>query len=103
MLSFDSTKRLNTRIDELHSRLEGVLAVMNRLETEWMDTKDQVRKSYQRLEAVARRAAPPPEPTTGSNDMDPLLEAKLDPYSRKLLQVRRQGGAIPPRTDESAG
>lgn len=103
MLGLDSSKRLNTRVDELHSRLEGVLAVLNRLETEWMDTKDQVRKSYQRLEAAARRAAPPPPATTGSNDLDPTLEAKLDPYSRKLLAIRRQGRAISPRTDESTG
>jgi len=103
MLSFDSTKRLNTRLDELHSRLEGLAAVMNRLETEWMDTKDQVRKSYQRLEAAARRAEPHPSPPAPTNDIDQPAEANLDPYSRKLLAVRRQGGAIPPRTDQSTG
>jgi len=82
MLTFDSTKRLNTRLDELHSRLEGVLTTLHRLETEWMDTKDQVRKSYQRLEAAARRAEPDSPPPshrpTGhrgrSSEPRPLLE-----------------------------
>ncbi len=103
MLSFNDSKRLNTRLDELHSRLEGVLAVLNRLETEWMDTKDQVRKSYQRLEAAARRAGERADPPPPTNDIDPAAEAALDPYSRKMLQIRRQGGAIPSRIDESAG
>ncbi len=103
MLTFDSTKRLNTRLDELYSRLEGVLATLHRLETEWMDTKDQVRKSYQRLEAAGQRAARKAEVPGPAPEQVLPLQANLDPYSRKLLAVRGQTNADAPGTDESAG
>ncbi len=103
MLSFDSTKRLNTRLDELQGRLEGVLTVLHRLETEWMDTKDQVRKSYQRLEAAARRAEPSLPPPPIDQQAIEAARANLDPFSRKLLEVRSYTNADAPGTDESAG
>jgi len=103
MLTFGESRHLNTRLDELHSRLEGVLAVLHRLETEWLDTRDQVRKSYQRLEAAAKRAKPDVAPTTPTNDVAPPVQERSDPYSKKLAQIRSQHGAIPSRTDESTG
>ena len=103
MLTFDSSKRLNTRLDELHSRVEGVLTVLHRLETEWMDTKDQVRKSYQRLEAAARRAEPPPAPPPPNTEAELAARANLDPFSKKLLEVRSMTNADASGTDESTG
>lgn len=100
---FYGSRHLETRLNELHGRLEGLAAVISRLETEWLDTKDQVRKSYQRLEAAARRAEPSPPPPPIDQGAIDAARANLDPFSRKLLEVRSMTNADAPGTDESAG
>lgn len=96
-------QRIGTRQDECFRRIEELAAVLSRVETEWSDTKDQVRRSYQRLERAAQRASPhspPPDPT---NDIDQAAQERSDPYSKKLAQIRRQKDAIQSGADESTG
>jgi len=45
-----------TNWDEVWGKLARLEAAVSRIETEWGDTKDQVRRSYQRLEKAAQRA-----------------------------------------------
>jgi len=78
------------------------VAVVHRLETEWADTRDQVRRSYQRLERAIQRAEPHSPPPLPTNDIDEAVEAKQDPYSKKLAQIRRQRDALQSGTDQSA-
>jgi len=103
MRAFDWRKRLQTRQDELFSRQEELTALFSRLETEWLDVRDQVRRSYQRLEKVAQRANPHPPPPAPTAEDFQAVEARLDPYSRKLLEVRRSQNDDAPGIDEGAG
>ncbi len=96
-------QRVQTRQDELFRRQEEMAAVLSRIETEWADTKDQVRRSYQRLERATQRAAThsaPPDPT---NDVDQAAQERTDPYSKKLAQIRSQQRDLSPGVDETAG
>lgn len=100
---FGSPRRSENEVEALHKRVERLTAVVSRIETEWGDTKDQVRRSYQRLEAAARKAeprvpSPPPDP-----ERELAARASLDPFSRKLLDVRSSSNADSPGLDESAG
>lgn len=100
MRRFDRIKQLETQVDKLYSmnrRLEGD---MGTLETQWLDMRDQLRRSYQRLEKAAQRAEPslPPSPP-----IERPAEVPADPYSKKVALVRSQQDAVQPRTDKSAG
>jgi len=100
---FDWRRRSEKDVDELFKRVERLVAIVSRIETEWGDTKDQVRRSYQRLEKAGQRAEPhlaPPLPTP--EDVQ-AIAARLDPFSRKLLEVRSQQNADAPGIDESSG
>lgn len=100
---FNRTRHDRTELDELHGHVARIRADISRIETEWADTKDQVRRSYQRLERAAQRAAPhspPPDPT---NDIDQAAQERSDPYSKKLAQIRGQKDAIQSGVNESTG
>lgn len=97
---FERTKRLQTDLDALWSRIERLTASFERLETEWLDVRDQVRRSYQRLEKAGQRASPSPPPSVEAKRP---LEEPTDPFSRKLLEVQRQTNDVPSRTEQSEG
>jgi len=103
MGAFDWRRRLQKDQDELFKRLEQLTAVISRIETEWADTKNQVRRSYQRLEKAGQRANPSTAAATPPNGVDPLVGARSDPFSKKLAQIRSQADAVQPGADESTG
>ncbi len=102
-MRFDTSRRLRSRQDELFTAMEELRAQFSRIETEWADTRDQVRRSYQRLEKAAQRFERGSKQVDPSPDIDISSGATLDPYSRKVLEIRRGRGAISPGTDESTG
>ncbi len=102
-MRWDASRRLRSRQDELFTAIEELRASFSRLETEWADTRDQVRRSYQRLEKAAQRAERGSKGVDPSEQLDVSSGATLDPYSRKVLEIRRGRGAISPGTDESTG
>lgn len=71
-------------------RVEHLAATVSRIETEWEDTKDQVRKSYKRIERANQRAAERDRPHQDPADSPLKIVQATDPYSRKLAQVREQ-------------
>lgn len=99
----DLCRRLRKDVDELFSRLERLQAQFNTLETTMLDLRDQLNRSYQRLLKTAQRAEK--SKTDGSDSPESPRtvpgggEVPMDPYSRKLELVRRQG-AVLPGTDE---
>lgn len=99
---FDVSRRLRNDVDELFSRIERLKGQLERLETEWGDTKDQLRRSYQRLEKAAQRHEKRRPPPPLSEKEQKAAEKKLDPFSRKVRQIRRQG-ALLQRDDETTG
>lgn len=103
MRGFEWRSRLQKDQDELFKRLEQLTAVVSRIETEWADTKDQVRRSYQRLEKAGQKAVSFEPPPPIDQQAIEAARAKLDPFSRKLLAVREQTNADAPGTDESTG
>lgn len=90
MKVFDRARRDRTELDELHGRLARLQADVSRIETEWADTKDQVRRSYQRLEKAAQRAEKAQTPCDEDAPPDERELELLDPYSRKMAEVRSQ-------------
>lgn len=102
-MKFDRFRRIRTDLDELYRAQERLRATVERIETEWGDVKDQVRRSYQRLEKAAQRLEPRPPTPLPSEDEVRELEANLDPFSKKILQARRQQDALHAGPDESAG
>jgi len=90
-------------MDDLFKRQERLQAVVSRIETEWADTKDQVRRSYQRLEKAGQKAAPHLAPPTPTREEVQAAAANLDPFSRKLMEIRSHTNADASRLDESAG
>ena len=62
-----------------------------------------MRRSYQRLEKAGQKAAPHLPPPTPTPEELHAAQARLDPYSRKLLEVRSFTNADAPGLDESAG
>lgn len=52
----DKLERPRTELDELWARVTALQSDVERLQTAWQDVKDQVRRSYQRLEKAAQRA-----------------------------------------------
>jgi len=100
---FEWPRRAENDVDELFKRVERLIAVVSRIETEWADTKDQVRRSYQRLEKAGQNAAPHLPPPTPTPEQVQAAAANLDPYSRKVFQVRSHTNADASGLDESAG
>ena len=97
---FDTSRRLKRRVDDLETALLRVTATLEGLATEWQDTKDQVRRSYQRLEKAAQRAenakTPCDEPQEPPEAEDPFT-GRTDPFSRKVQQIRGDGALLPPQ------
>lgn len=97
MFGSDDTRRLNTRLNAALDDIGRLQATISRIETEWAETKDQVRKSYQRneravsrLKVVQDRQAPP-------DHTQFELEAPSEPenaHMAKVLQIRRESGAV---------
>lgn len=100
---FESRRQPPTETEELFKRVERLAAVVSRIETEWADTKDQVRRSYQRLEQAGRAASRKAEVLAPTPQRVLPLGANLDPFSRKLLEVRSFNDDNAPGIDESAG
>ena len=99
MKRFDRLERLRTRVAEIETALDRVESRFRLLSTEWAEMQDRLTKAFQRVERANQRAAGrvPPETTP-----EPVGEPS-DPYMRKVLQIRRQGGAVPSGIDQSAG
>ncbi len=100
---FERSRRPESDVDELFKRLERLVAVVSRIETEWGDTKDQIRRSYQRLEKAGQKAASVLAPPPIDQQAIDAARANLDPFSRKLLEIRSMTNADAPGSDESAG
>ena len=54
-ISWDDIKRLEHSFDQVLSVLRDMETRLNSLEMEWAETRDQVRRSYQRVEARVGR------------------------------------------------
>ena len=101
-ISWDDLQRLQTRLDECLSELRDLQAQHGAMQVEWEDVVSQVRRSYQRLEAAERREAQREQGTpTPVPDVD--LGERLDPFSKKLAQIRGQGYAVPSGLDQGSG
>lgn len=101
MRRFDRLRQVERRVRGLTADHERLRATLSRLETEWDDTKNQLRRSYQRLEKAGERAekrekGQPPQ------DVPDALEGLSDPFSQKLRKVREQS-AVHHGNDASAG
>jgi hypothetical protein len=103
MRLFERSRESPTEVDDLFKRVERLAAVVSRIETEWADTKDQVRRSYQRLEKAGQKIGrvEPPLPPAPELELPP--RANLDPFSKKLLEVRSATNADASGTHESTG
>lgn len=101
-ISWDDIARIQNRLDEVLSEVVELSARVNAMQIEWEDTRDRVVRSYKRLDQSMRReqakANPPAPPSPPDAGDEPT-----DPFTRKLLEIRRQGGAIPHGDDASAG
>lgn len=94
---------MQTDLDHLFRTVERLRAIVSRIETEWGDTKDQLRRSVQRLEKANTRAE--------ARGEDPVLEFPLatipdlsTSYGRKVAQIEEQiGHAIHERGDVQRG
>ncbi len=101
-IDWDDLKRLEHRLAEALSRLEVVESRQNAMSVEWEDVLDQVRRSYNRLEAAERRSDMRENPPAAPADPD-APRKRTDPFSEKLRSIREAKDAVPPGTDESTG
>ncbi len=91
MRRFDRFGRLQDRVGEMQVQLDRVEARSALQQTDWSEMLDRLTKAYQRVEKANQRADrrdPPLEPELP-------IEEPSDPYARKVLEIRRQGGAVP--------
>jgi len=99
MKRFDRLERLRTRVADTETALDRVESRFSLLSNEWSEMQGRLTKAFQRVERANQRAEkgnPPPEPSE-------TVEESADPYARKLALIRSQGGAVPSRSNESAG
>lgn len=92
-VSWDDIARLQHRLDEVLSEVVEVRAVLSAMQIEWEDVRDQVVRSYKRLEQAERRAegrANPPAPVQTEMPVDEAT----DSFSRKRRQMREQVNAV---------
>lgn len=102
-VSWDDIARLSHRLDEALSLLTDLGSRLNAVEIEWLDTRDQVVRSYKRLEQAERRAESKANPPVTVDTPD-ATEGRTDAFSRKLAQVREQTSALhAKRTDPASG
>lgn len=87
----DHLERLRTRVHELETELDSLRSRFALMQQEWTETLDRVTKAYKRVERANQRQALRETPVAPP---EPVAEPQ-DPFSRKLAQIRRQGGALP--------
>lgn len=92
-VNWDDLGRLQHRLDECLSELRDLQASHNAMSVEWADIRDQVVRSYKRVEQAQRREDDKAKGvTTPQLELDG--EERTDPFSLKLAQIRRQTGAV---------
>lgn len=89
------TRRVEKALDTLLTRIATLEAEVHRLDMEWADSKDQLRRSYQRLEKAGERLA---RRSNGTEPMSPCDEAaqaltEASP-GEKLLRLMRKDHAV---------
>lgn len=82
----DKLERPRTELDELWARVTALQSDVERLQTSWEDTKDQVRRSYQRLEKAAQRAEARRLDDEAGHQVE--LEARTEAESPEQKQLR---------------
>lgn len=75
-------------VETLAVRVAAVEGQVGALATEWADTRDQLRRSYQRLEKAAQRAEAASEPSPPTAPAPPGDQGAHG-FARKLQQIRR--------------
>lgn len=89
----DAPRQVWTELDALLHRVSALQADVTRLETEWADAKDQLRRSYQRMERASQRLAERQTPPQEGSSEGPQLQSLSDGFSRTLSKIREQRGA----------
>ena len=92
-ISWDDLERLRFNLSELQGEVALLTATVNAMGVEWEDIRDQVVRSYKRLEQAERRADMR-ESGPGRVETPEPVEERTDAWSRKLAAVREQSGAI---------
>lgn len=99
-VSHDDLRRVLYRLDEVLSAVEELKGTVHVLDLEWAETRDQVKRSYNRVEASERRLAKRQDPAPPERPADEAL----DPFSKKMRQIREgTNDAIQPGNAESSG
>jgi septal ring factor EnvC (AmiA/AmiB activator) len=89
---FSRKRRTETTIDEYTRLVKAVAelqASVSRIETEWADTKDQLRKSYQRVERANQRAAALREGAAREDEATPAPPSGPESGIQKQLRLSR--------------
>lgn len=82
---------LRARIADLEERSDRMDSRFGLLQAEWTEMLDRLTKAWRRAERANHRAAATETP----EEVPEPVEESTDPFSMKLQQIRRQGGAIP--------
>jgi len=85
-----------TELDRLIGLVSQLTADVSRIETEWRDTKDQVRRSYQRLEKAAQRLDKAQPDVADPTPQAEVAPTPTDPFSQKMRLIEEQRRALSP-------
>lgn len=87
----DDLERLRSQFHQIETELDSLRSRFTLMQQEWAETLERVTKAFKRVERANQRAAlgVPPE------ELPEAVAEPSDPFSRKLAQIRRQGGALP--------
>jgi len=90
----DAPGQDSTTLDELIRRVTLLQADVSRIENEWRDLRDQIRRGYQRLEKAHQRLeAKEPTPTPASPQI--VAQERSEGPHDKLQRLARRAHGVP--------